>query len=138
MEIEEQLRSASDEMLDALEKLRVLESEKRTLPPSSTRFQKLAHEVERLAGTVTNRAQEQSELGVEAAEQHELAGESTEPIEPPREVTVILSEWRDAERRLGLAAPGSPEEAACRAEVNRLRAEYQRAHRAATKREPGE
>jgi hypothetical protein len=50
---------------------------------------------------------------------------------PPRDVTTILSEWRDAERRQSTAVAGSAEETAARDDVDRLRAEYQQAHRAA-------
>ena len=51
------------------------------------------------------------------------------PIEaiPPRDAADILAEWRQAERRLNAAQPGTAEEDAARADIDRLRAEYSRA-----------
>ena len=48
----------------------------------------------------------------------------------------ILADWRDAERRAAGAVAGSAEEKAARADVDRLRAEYQRAHVLASERRP--
>lgn len=132
MEIDEQLRSTSDRMLEILEQLHVLETEKRSVAPGSRRFQKLAREVERLADTVVAHAEDQTELGNEAVE----SGRSLPPIaETPRDVTTILAEWRDAERRASSMDPESGDGAAAHADVDRLRAEYQRAQRAASRRE---
>ncbi|HEU5204303.1 MAG TPA: hypothetical protein VFU17_08405, partial [Candidatus Limnocylindrales bacterium] len=52
----------------------------------------------------------------------------------PRELHVVLGEWRDAERRLGDVASESPEALTLRAEIELLRAEYRRAHEAAARR----
>jgi hypothetical protein len=132
MEIDEQLRSTSDRMLETLEQLHLLEIEKRSLAPGSRRFQKLAREVERLADSMVAHAEKQAELADEAAE-------SAQPLPPiegvPRDVTTILAEWREAERRATAAHPGSADEISARADVDRLRAEYQRAHRVASRRE---
>jgi len=138
MEIEEQLRSESDQMLDAIDRLRTLEGEKRIAPPNNRQFQKLAREVERLADTIVGHAETQTDLGVAAAERHAETGEGTTPIAAtPRDVTTILGEWRDAERRAATAQAGSPEAMAAHDEVDRLRAEYQRAHRRASKKPKG-
>jgi hypothetical protein len=131
MGIDEQLRSTSDRMLETLEQLHSLETEKRSLVPGSRRFQKLAREVERLADSMVAHAEEQAELGNEAAE----SGHSPSPnAETPRDVTTILAEWRDAERRAAAVDAQSAAGAAAHADVDRLRAEYQRAHRAASRR----
>ncbi len=131
MEIDEQLRSTSDRMLETLEQLHLLETQKRSVAPGSRRFQKLAREVERLADTVVEHAEEQSALGNEAAE----SGRSLPPIaETPRDVTTILAEWRDAERRAVALDAQSGDGAATHAEVDGLRAEYQRAQSAASRR----
>ena len=132
MEIDEQLRSTSDRMLETLEQLHLLETEKRTLAPGSRRFQNLAREVERLADSMVAHVEKQTELGNEGAE----SGATLPSIDArPRDVTTILGEWRDAERRATAALPQSADEAAAQADVDRLRAEYQRAHRAASRRE---
>jgi len=136
MEIEEQLRSESDSMLDAMDQLRSLEAEKRAIPPNSRRFQMLARDVERLADTVVSHAEQQTDLGEQAAERHQATGEEAAPINAgSRDVATILGEWRDAERRASAAEAGSADEAAARADVDRLRHEYQQAQRSASTRE---
>lgn len=47
-------------------------------------------------------------------------------VELWRQLQRILAEWRKAERRLGIAQPGSADHAQAAAEVKRSRAEYQR------------
>jgi hypothetical protein len=134
---EQQLRSASDEVLDKLDKLHELEVEKRSIPPTDPRFQRLAKEVQQLAEGLTSTAEVQAELGEKVAEKHEMAGGEAPAInETNRDVMTILAEWRDAERRAAGAVAGSAEEAAARADVDRLRAEYQRALAAANERRP--
>ena len=56
----------------------------------------------------------------------------------PRDVQTVLADWRDAERQLGDAIPGSPEAARFRAEIEVLREEYRRAHDAVVRRASGE
>jgi hypothetical protein len=43
-----------------------------------------------------------------------------------REAEIVLAMWREAERALAVAAPGSDEEEQLQAEAVRLRNEYQR------------
>lgn len=135
MEIEEQLRSTSDQMLETIEQLRSVEAEKRTVAPDSRQFQKLAREVERLADTVIEHAETQTDLGAEAAEQAAVTGQVVAPINStPRDVNAILGDWREAERRAAAAEAGSEEAAKARADVDRFRAEYQRAQRVSGRR----
>jgi hypothetical protein len=135
MKSEQQLRSASDEVLVALEKLRELEVEKRTVSPTSPRFHTLAREVEQLADQLANTAEVQADLGEKVARQHEQVADPAPPIDDmSRDVSTILAEWREAERRAATAVAGSREAAAARADAERLRAEYQRAHRRASQR----
>jgi hypothetical protein len=135
MDTEEQLRSTSDQVLGTIDKLQALEVEKRTVPPSSRRFHKLALEVEQLAGMLVQTSVKQSDLGQQLAQEHAAEGTEPPPIEEiEREVTAILAEWRDAERRASIAEAGSADEAAARTDIDRLRDEYQRAHRAASRR----
>jgi hypothetical protein len=58
-----------------------------------------------------------------------------------RDVQLVLAEWRDAERRLDAADPGSDEADDARRDVGRLAIEYQNlaagaAHAARREREP--
>jgi hypothetical protein len=45
-----------------------------------------------------------------------------------RKLQEILAAWRDAERKLAQAEPGSAEHARATAEVDHLREQYQRAY----------
>jgi hypothetical protein len=48
--------------------------------------------------------------------------------ETPREIHLILADWRDAERVLNEQAPGTASWESARADVERLREEYARAY----------
>ena len=133
MEIEAELRVASDRILSTLEQLDTLESEKRTLKPESEHFQTLAKEIERLAAVIYAQSHTQQKLGERAQAAAARTGADIAPIDDAsvvRELPVILAEWREAERRLAQAAPDSADRALASADVGRLREEYQRAYRA--------
>lgn len=135
MEIEADLRNASDRMLRTLDQLVTLESEKRTLEPGSPRFLRLANEIERLAAAVFAQTHTQRDLGERAQSVVERTGAEIAPIDemtPQRELQIILSEWRDAERRLAASPPDSAEHAAAVADIGRLRDEYHRTYQAST------
>ncbi len=132
MNLEHDLRSTSDEMLRTLEQLEQLENQKRGEEPGTQRFVRLATEIERLAAMVFSQTSNQQRL---AEESHAAAraGAEMPPIDemsPQRDVSVILSEWRDAERRLASTAVESAEHALAAGDVRRLRDEYHRAHKA--------
>ena len=136
MTLETDLRVASDRMMRTLDQMVALENEKRALKPESERFQRLAAEVERLAADVFAQTHQQQQLGERAQTIVERTGSDIDPIdaqEPTRELQVILSEWRDAERRLSLADPDSAEHGVAVADVSRLREEYHRSYSAGMK-----
>lgn len=134
MDMDERLRSTSDQMLENIEHLHAVESDKRVVPPGSREFKRLAREAERLANSLIAHAEAQSDLGAAVAEQDAARGTATPPIDAtPRDVATILAEWRDAERRAAAAEPASDDDDAARKDVLRLRDEYQRAHRAASR-----
>jgi hypothetical protein len=131
MNLEIDLRVASDRMLRTLEQLQALENEKRTLQPGTERFQRLADEVERLAAEVFSQTHSQRQLGERAKVVTERHGAEITPIEEQesnRDLQLILHDWRDAERRLSLGDPDSAEHATAAADVGRLREEYHRAY----------
>ena len=131
VEIETDLKVTSDRLLRTIEQLDALESEKRTLKPDSDRFQYLAKEVERLAATIFAQSQTQQRLGRRAQATMEQTGVEVAAIddsEATRELSVILAEWRDAERRMSHAAPDSAEYVVACADADRLRNEYQRTY----------
>ena len=132
-EIEHELRSTSDTLLATLEQLEQLETEKRTLPPDSDRFQKLAREIERLAAVIFAESHDQQQLGERSQELSQRQGvelDTIDEIASTRDVSVILGEWRAAERALASADADTSERAQAAADVKRLRDEYQRAYSA--------
>ena len=137
MELEGELRLASDRRLRTLEQLQALETEKRELTPGNPRFKKLATEIERLAAVVFAQTHAQESLAQQADAHARRTGTALPPIKEARsarELQVILADWRDAERRLALADPDSAEHATAAADVGRLRAEYHEAYTATTSR----
>jgi hypothetical protein len=132
MDLEQGLRTVSDEMLRTLDQLQRLELEKRSESPGSPRFLTLATEIEKLAAMMFAQTNTQEKL---AAESHAAtrAGADLAPIEevtPTRDVSLILSDWREAERRVAGTAIDSAEHAKAAGDVRRLRDEYHRAYKA--------
>jgi hypothetical protein len=137
--IEPDLHATSDAMLANLDRLRELEIEKRNLPFGSPRLVELASEIERLAATVLGASDTQADLAKEALQQARSGAidpsTTIEDLGPPaRELHAVLSDWRDAERRLSEVAPDSPEGLHLRAQIDLLRDEYRQAHDAAARR----
>jgi hypothetical protein len=132
MDLEQDLRTVSDEMLHTLEQLQRLENEKRDENPGTPRFVGLAKEIERLAAMVFSQTTVQQTLA-EKSHAAARAGVEITPIaeiESGRDVSLILSEWRDAERRLASSAIETAEHAKAAGDVRRLREEYHRAYKA--------
>ena len=125
-----ELRRASDDFMQRLDRLHELESRKRELPPDQPEFMRLAREIEDLARGLLFAGGVQVEKAEEVqADIKRGATVIDQPIrETPsrRDAVAILSEWRAAERRLAAAPPGSTEERAARADVEQLREEYRR------------
>lgn len=137
--IEPNLPAVSDAMLANLDRLRALELEKRELPVGSPRLVELASEIEALAAAVLGTSDTQVDLAKEAV--NEARAGMIDPdatindmASPPRELHVVLDEWRNAERRLGDVAGDSPEALRLRADIELLRDEYRRSHDAASRR----
>jgi hypothetical protein len=131
--LEQDLRTVSDEMLRTIEQLQDLENQKRAEKPGTARFLKLAAEIERLAGMIFNQTSQQEELAEKTHIAAQLGAPVTTPIEdvtPSRDVGVILSEWRDAERRLSATGIDTADHSKAAADVRRLRDEYHRYYEA--------
>ena len=139
MDASRELRSTSDALLDDLALLAGLEQEKRSLTPDSPRLVSLAEEIEQLAGRVLGQSKRQRSLSEVINDQAQATpGTTTAPsiAETPREIHLILADWREAERRATEASAGSPEATAAKADVDRLREEYRAAHEFARQRRP--
>ena len=120
-----------------LERLEGLELEKRRLPADDPRLVQIAADVETIALRVLGSTVRQRELAEDGSGRRgdslpDATGKSILVV--PREIHVILAEWRNAERRATEARPASAEAAAAAAEVDRLRTEYRHAHEDAIRR----
>lgn len=125
------LRATSDRLLVDLETLAALETEKRQLEPGDPRLVAVAESIEELASRVLGASRTQAELTrqVEALVSTHHPEAPTAPIEEtPRDMSVILGEWREAERRAAAAEPGSSEAEAAERRIEELRREYREAH----------
>lgn len=131
MDIEQELRSASDDVMRVLEQLQRLEQEKREAAPGTPSFERLANEIERLAALMFSQTHTQRALAERSTAVVEQKGEPLTPIEEvsaERDVGTILAEWREAERRLSTFAIESAEHTQAAADVRRLRDEYHSYH----------
>ena len=133
METGPALRETSDALLRDLDVLVTIEEEKRTLQPGDARLVELAGRIEEIAQRILSGSVRQHQLTQTVNAQVE-AGSKAAPDasidQTPRPIQAVLAEWRDAERRLVAAEPGSGEAAEAEARVTSLREEYRRAHEA--------
>ncbi len=138
MDLEQDLRSVSDEMVRTLEQLQRLETEKRAASPGTPRFVRLAREIEKLAAVVFNQTSVQQSLAerTHAAAQAGVEIPPIEQIETTRDVSLILTEWRDAERRVAATAMDTAEHATAATDARRLREEYHRAYKSQSNEKP--
>jgi len=124
---ETELRRASDSFLKQVERLHELEEEKRQTEPGTPEMVRLARLIEGIAKEVLGAASRESDLAELAARRQPARFRPIEAV-APRAIPAIIAEWREAERGLEAAAPGSPAWETARAEVERLRDEYRRAY----------
>lgn len=125
------LRETSDELLNDLQTLETLEGEKRAMTPGDPRVVDMAARIEEIAGRVLSTTTRQRVLTEEIQTQAETrpTGAMTVSIEDtPRPIATILAEWRDAERRLAAAEPGTAEAREASLLCDELREEYRAAH----------
>lgn len=124
------LRNTSDALLERLDRLYELEKRKRELLPDDPEFVRLAREIEDVATEALAQTTDQVTLAKRVAHiakqgDSVVADLAIRDIPPgPRDATLILAEWRAAERRLADAPTDSDEEERARADVERLRHEY--------------
>lgn len=123
------LRSASDALLQDLEVLLALEEEKRDIPSDDPRLVALAARIDEIARRVTGWTSRQHALAADlhaATTSGEAAPTAIEST-PARPLAAILTEWRAAQRAADAQEPG-PERTEAEVRVEALRAEYRRAY----------
>jgi hypothetical protein len=125
------LRATSDALMADLQALEELERQKRDLDPDDPQLVETAKRVETIARRLLGQSVKQREL---TSVIRELT-DSGDPRAPersieqtPREIHLILADWRAAERRARDAEPGSPAAEAAAADLDRFREEYRSAH----------
>jgi hypothetical protein len=124
------LRVASDAMLRDLEMLAGLEEEKRLLEPEDARTVRLAGQIEEMAARLLKHSAEQHAMTIRIHDDPEVAAIEGPIAGMPRTMAAILDAWREAERDLAAATPGSPAADVAQARVDQFREEYRRAHEA--------
>ncbi|HEX3428055.1 MAG TPA: hypothetical protein VHS36_04550 [Candidatus Limnocylindrales bacterium] len=128
------LRETSDALLRDLDVLSTIEEQKRVLEPGDPQLVELATRIEEIAQRVLVGSVRQRRL-TEVVNTEVRRGSPGAPdasiADTPRPIQAILADWRQAERRLAVATPGSAEALEAEALVNGLREEYRQAHEAA-------
>jgi hypothetical protein len=123
---EQRLRAASDAIQIAVVELREIEGQKRSIEPNDQRFADLAKRVRGSAEHLLAlaRAEESFAHGLIGASPADVA--PIVDVAPPHDLKEILDEWREVERELTAAHPGSPEAHRLLVRFEELRAEYMR------------
>jgi hypothetical protein len=125
-----QLRSTSDEMMSALDRLRVIEFEKRSEPIGEARFQELVEEASDLSRLVFRWAGLQRSIATQVSAPVHAGRPRQRSIEDgeARPLHRVLGAWREAEFRPHHVAPDSPEAQQARHGPERLRGESGQVH----------
>jgi len=126
----QELDGTSQTLLEHLELLQRLEEDRRRLDVADPQVRALAAQVRALSASVLEMSTRQRTLGERVAAATQTQAQSVEDA-PPRELALILGDWRDAERRWRMAPVGSLDAKVARADVDRFRDEYAGAHAAA-------
>jgi hypothetical protein len=123
---ERELRATSDQMVAILERLGRIEQDKREVAVGSPEFVAMAVEVERLARILFRWSGFQMQLATASVDAVERGDASAVPLTTihPRPLDRVLALWREAQFRLELAQPGSPEAEMASNDIERLREEY--------------
>jgi hypothetical protein len=131
-----EFRATTDQLLEMLDELRGMEQGKRSVSMGSPEFVELAVRAADQGRLVFRWTQMQLQMAHESAarvERDEQAANVHLIEVVPRPIDRILAHWREAQLRLEIARPGSPEAMAATDDIERYREEYQLAHEALTR-----
>jgi hypothetical protein len=125
MSDDHEFRATTDKMLDLIDRLREIEVGKQNAEFASPEFVALADESEKLGRLVFRWAQLQAQMAhaTPKSDGRGPHGVRLADIEP-RPLDRILADWREAQLRLEIARPGSPDAAQAADSVESLREEY--------------
>jgi len=128
-----EFRATTDQLLTIIDELHTLERRKQTTALGTPEFVELAVKAADQAKLVFRWCQMQLEMALEASARL-VSGEETPNVHlikvVPRAIDRILASWREAQFRLEIARPGSPEAMSAADDIERLREEYQVSHEA--------
>jgi hypothetical protein len=123
-----EFRAFTDQMLDYIDRLRAAEEAKVAAQMGSAEFVQAAREAEALSRMAFRWAQMQLQMALEMQQRGKLPDVRLINVEP-RPLDRVLAAWREAQMRLELAKPDSPESEAAVQDIERLREEYQAGHK---------
>jgi hypothetical protein len=118
-------------MLAIIDELRRVEEQKQALPIGTPEFIVAAKGAEELSRLAFRWAQMQLQMALETQDRiaaGQLSADTRLINVVPRPLDRILAHWREAQLRLEIAQPASPEAEAAARDIERLREEYQAAH----------
>jgi hypothetical protein len=116
-------------MLSFIDQLRAAEERKRSVEVGSPEFLAAAKDAEELSRLTFRWSQMQLEMAL-ASRESAIAGDVRLIDVEPRPLDRVLAHWREAQLRLEIARPASPEAEAAVRDIERLREEYQVGHKA--------
>ena len=136
-DIEQHLRSASDAILLLVGEVEQLERHKRGVAPGDARFDELAAAVKDAAATLAEFSRAELDWGRDAdGLKQDVA--TINHSKSPANLAAILDRWRQIERQLNEAEPGSPRSRELFEAYQRVRDEYMTAFAARTSEAPPE
>jgi hypothetical protein len=126
-----EFRATTDQMLELIEELLRTEQHKTLVEIGSPAFLMAAKRAEEISRLVFRWAHMQLDMAITVQERiakGEIAADVVLNEVQPRPLDRVLANWREAQFRLEIATPGSPEAEAATRDIERLREEYQAGH----------
>jgi urease beta subunit len=124
-----EFRAFTDQMLEYIDRLRAAEDHKRSVQVGSAEFLTAAEEAAELSRLSFRWAQMQLEMAHAVQRQENGVSPEVRLINvEPRPLDKVLAHWREAQLRLEIARPGSPQAEEAVRDIERLRDEYQAGH----------
>jgi hypothetical protein len=134
-----EFRATTDQMLELIDGLRAAEERKRSVVVGSPEFIAAATdaaELSRLAFRWADYELQMAHTAKARIEAGELGANVRLVDVEPRPLDRVLAHWREAQLRLEIAVPGSPEAEAAARDIEKLREEYQAGHETRLDAEP--